>query len=240
MGESTSCSCFKILTEDLPRFEEILRREGFKDVPQFLEEKQLLGLAKNLDKFWQVHVRVYSDGQIKAEVEPRWVYFEHLLIPSYSAHSWMFEMLNRHNVRFIQKNPTPVECINPVIKTPSSLTDWRVWCGKFLAKFVVKRSLKKWKIKVDCLEDLKAFMLKTMSFLDSFTTVNLFELVTLKMETTKLEMKVKCPIQRTHKELCEKYCIPTISSILKVVNKKIQLERKSLIETGECQLIFSM
>ena len=247
MGKKTCCECFRVRVEEIKRFEEVLRGEGFRDTLQIVEENQVFGLAKNLNRIWQIHVRVYSDGRVKAEIEPRWVYLEHLITPSYPAHSWLNSFLRKHTIGFEQKNPTPLECLHPNIKIPLSLTDWRTLSEKFFLKLFVKGYLKKQKIRVGSLEDLKTFFLNLMETVNSFTTVNLKEFVTFKLEAEKLEMKVKCPILRScesfDRRLCEKKCFPLMCAILKTLNKKIRLERYpplNLESSTECIYRFFM
>ncbi len=229
MVKSICCQCFRVHVEDIKKLEESLRQEGFKDAPQIVKENQVIGLVKKLNRIWQIHIRVYLNGEIKAEIEPRWIYLEHLITPSYSAHSHVLELLKKYSIGFKQKNPTPIECIYPNIKIPITLTDWRNVGEKFFVKLFVKRLLKKQKIHVGSLEDLKMFFLNLIETVNSFTTVNLKEFVTFKLEAGKLEMKVKCPILRGcgefDRRLCEKKCFPIMCSILKILNRRIKLER---------------
>lgn len=118
MAKSTYCKCFKIQTKDIKKFKENPKCEGFKDVFQIVKENQVLGLVKKLNRIWQIHIRVYSNGEIEAEIEPRWIYLEHLVTPSYPAHSKILELLKKYSIDFKQKNLTPIECMYPNIKTP--------------------------------------------------------------------------------------------------------------------------
>ena len=126
--------------------------------------------------------------------------------------------------------------------------DWFYVRGeKFFVKLFVKRLLKKQKIHVGSLEDLKMFFLNLIETVNSFTTVNLKEFVTFKLEAGKLEMKVKCPILRGcgefDRRLCEKKCFPVMCSILKILNRRIKLERHlplNLRYSEECVYRFFM
>ena len=241
LGHHSCCRCFKISVEDLKKFEKILRMKGFKEAPQLIEDGQFFGLVKKLDRVWQIHVRTYKNGEIKAEIEPRWIYIEHLFTPSYSAHQWVQKLLEKHGLTYNQKNPVPLECLNPKIKIPSSLTNWKIVGEKFLVKLFLKKYLKKCKIRVNSLEDLKTFFIEAMNAFYSFTSINLLSMVVFKFEDGKLRMKIRCPIKKTHKEWCERKCIPLMNCILEVVNKKIGLERLNFsLEDDGCEYCFFM
>ena len=75
-----------------------LLAEGFRSSPfQWRHKGHAFGLIKDLgDK--QVHVRVYENGVIDAEVEIHKRYVEHLISPRPSAHKEIAAILSKHGI----------------------------------------------------------------------------------------------------------------------------------------------
>lgn len=88
----------------LRRIRSALEREGFRSTPfQWRHKGHAFGLIKDLgDK--QIHVRVYKDGVVDAEVEIHKRYVQHLWSPRPSAHKEVQEVFRRHGI--------PVQLVN--------------------------------------------------------------------------------------------------------------------------------
>ena len=88
----------------MERVRTALEMEGFTSTPfQWKHKGHAYGLVKDLgDK--QIHVRVYDDGVIDAEIEIHKRYLEHLWSPRPSAH--------RQVVRIFQKHGIPIHFVN--------------------------------------------------------------------------------------------------------------------------------
>ncbi|MFQ5762283.1 MAG: hypothetical protein ACE5PO_04530, partial [Candidatus Bathyarchaeia archaeon] len=112
MAELIQCSCFSVRPEAIPRLERSLRSKEFAEPPQICESNQSFGIAKPVDGIWQVHVRGFSDGRLKGEVELRWIYVEHSTHPSYSAHRIIQPLLDEAGVSYVMKSP-PHYCVDP-------------------------------------------------------------------------------------------------------------------------------
>lgn len=88
----------------LRRIRSALEREGFRSTPfQWRHKGHAFGLIKDLgDK--QIHVRVYEDGVVDAEVEIHKRYVQHLWSPRPSAHKEVQKIFRRHGI--------PVQLVN--------------------------------------------------------------------------------------------------------------------------------
>lgn len=82
----------------LEHVREALEAEGFRSTRfQWRHRGHAYGLVKDLgDK--QVHVRVYEDGVIDAEVEIHKRFLEHLVSPRPSAHRTVGRLLAKHGI----------------------------------------------------------------------------------------------------------------------------------------------
>jgi hypothetical protein len=75
-----------------------LEAEGFRTtMMQWRHKGHAYGLIKDLGKM-QIHVRVYDDGVIDAEVEVHKRYIQHLWSPRPSAHEEVQAILERHGI----------------------------------------------------------------------------------------------------------------------------------------------
>jgi hypothetical protein len=88
----------------MERVRTALEMEGFESTPfQWRHKGHAYGLIKDLgDK--QIHVRVYDDGVIDAEIEIHKRYLEHLWSPRPSAH--------RQVLRIFRKHAIPIHFVN--------------------------------------------------------------------------------------------------------------------------------
>lgn len=82
----------------LEKVRRALQAEGFRPTPfQWRHKGHAFGLVKDLrDK--QVHVRVYENGIIDAEVEVNKRFVEHLFSPRPSAHRELRNLLRKHGI----------------------------------------------------------------------------------------------------------------------------------------------
>lgn len=82
----------------MERVRTILEMEGFQTTPfQWKHKGHAYGLIKDLgDK--QIHVRVYEDGVIDAEIEIHKRYLEHLWSPRPSAHRQVLKIFQKHGI----------------------------------------------------------------------------------------------------------------------------------------------
>lgn len=93
----------------LERVRFALEREGFRSTPfQWRHKGHEFGLVKDLgDK--QIHVRVYEDGVIDAEVEIHKRYLQHLWSPRPSAHRQVHAIFRKYGipVKFVNEKYIP-------------------------------------------------------------------------------------------------------------------------------------
>lgn len=82
----------------LLRVRKALEAEGFRHTPfQWRHKGHAFGLVRDLgDK--QIHVRVYEDGVVDAELEIHKRFVEHLLSPRPSAHDEVRRILRKHGI----------------------------------------------------------------------------------------------------------------------------------------------
>lgn len=106
-----------------------LNAEGFYQPLQEWKLGQAFGLAKNLDNSWQLHVRGFRDGQrewVEAEIEPQWVYLEHLDSEHRVSGSFhLMQILNKYDIPYVTQGDNYY--VPP--KVPTQLTDWRPILG---------------------------------------------------------------------------------------------------------------
>lgn len=93
----------------LERIRSALEREGFRSTAfQWRHKGHAYGLVKDLgDK--QIHVRVYEDGVIDAEIEIHKRYLQHLWSPRPSAHRQVSAIFQKHGipVKFVNERYIP-------------------------------------------------------------------------------------------------------------------------------------
>ena len=93
----------------LERVRSALEKEGFRSsLLQWRHKGHSYGLIKDLgDK--QVHVRVYEDGVVDAELEIHKRYLEHLWSPRPSAHRIVQKIFQKHGIpiRFVNEKYLP-------------------------------------------------------------------------------------------------------------------------------------
>lgn len=93
----------------LERIRSALEREGFRSTPfQWRHKGHEYGLVKDLgDK--QIHVRVYQNGVIDAEVEIHKRYLQHLWSPRPSAHRQVQAIFRKYGipVKFVNEKYIP-------------------------------------------------------------------------------------------------------------------------------------
>ncbi len=233
MGGNSDCSCFRITDKNLNEVEKKLHKDGFRKTPQILEENQVFGLAKKIDNIWQIHVRVFVDGHVKAEIEPRWFYVEHIMTQSYSAHSQIEKLLSKYNMNFIQSTPIPKSCLNPKTQIPEKLTDVRSFDVNSISPLIKDSG-----IKVQSLQDLKDLMRGFLKIINSMATVDLYRFINLRMCKGKLRLRINCPFRGTDESFCQRDCIPTISCLIRIINRKINLNHFVVPEKNICNFEF--
>lgn len=233
MVRSVECCCFRITDGNLKEFERELHKDGFVKTPQILEENQAFGLAKKIDNVWQMHVRAFGNGQLKAEIEPRWNYMEHILTPSYSAHKHLEKLLRKYHINFLRSLPTPEFCLNPKIQKPDKLTDVKSFDANSILSLINKCD-----VKVQSLQDLKEIMRKFLVTISSMATIDLNRFVNLRMYKGKLRLRIACPLRDMEGNFCQEDCIPTISCIVKIMNHKIRLNHFKMPEKNICNFEF--
>lgn len=93
----------------LERIRRALESEGFRSTPlQWRHKGHAYGLVKDRrDK--QIHVRVYEDGVVDAEIEIHKRFLEHLVSPRPSAHREIQAIFSRHGIptKFINEHYLP-------------------------------------------------------------------------------------------------------------------------------------
>ncbi len=77
---------------------EALEAEGYQSTPfQWRHKGHAYGLIKDLGEK-QIHVRVYEDGVIDAEIEVHKRYLQHIWSPRPSAHEEVHRILEKHGI----------------------------------------------------------------------------------------------------------------------------------------------
>jgi len=115
------CNCFVVD----PQYSEILKngliQNGFFN-PFQENHGQTFGLAKNLDKTLQFHLKKMPDGKIEAEIEPQTQFIEHLNQKfSSPAHFQVKQVLDALRIPYTQISHS-FTCLSGKIKRPSTTT----------------------------------------------------------------------------------------------------------------------
>lgn len=122
-NDDKHCTCFKVIS-DIHSLQDKLEEFGFYSPLLQEDHRQVYGLIKELDEVYQLHIRVFSDGLVEGEIEPRAIYLEHLNSKySYSAHQqleWLFRVLS---INYVVRRPTPYSCLAPSVNKPKNLTN---------------------------------------------------------------------------------------------------------------------
>jgi len=119
--DPSHCNCFAID----PRYTGILQtnllNNGFFN-PFQENHGQTLGLATNIDKTLQFHIKTMPNGKIEAEIEPQTQFVEHLN-QSYSspAHFQVKQVLDVFKIPYRQISSS-IACISGKIKRPPNVT----------------------------------------------------------------------------------------------------------------------
>ena len=120
--------------DDLDRY---LRGIGFKTATPAFDEGEKLGLSRTLapqyDE-WELHIRVFENGDIKPHIEVNREYFEHLSHPriyiiyeAYELYRVVYPDFNvRYNGKWIEKIK---ENYSITLPAPSRLTPWKPMVG---------------------------------------------------------------------------------------------------------------
>ena len=111
------CYCFKIDDLYLDEFREELEKIEFKDTIWQEEHGQEYGLKLRIDEYTQLHLKVFDNGQIEAEMEyPPDYPAAHLnQIHSYAAHNQLKEIFKVVRIRHGTKLFPPKACLQPKV-----------------------------------------------------------------------------------------------------------------------------
>jgi hypothetical protein len=103
----------------------VLIQEGFSDtILQVKEPGQVFGLVKRLDKVWEMHVRGFNDGRLKAEIEVARDFFEHLNNKyRRDATPELLQILDAYQVPYEFEGNLPQVAVT--LDPPQQLTPWK-------------------------------------------------------------------------------------------------------------------
>jgi len=115
------CNCFAIDPGYAGILQTNLLNNGFFN-PIQENHGQTFGLATNIDKTLQFHIKTMPNGKIEAEVEPQIKYIEHLN-QNYSspAHFQVKQVLDAFKIPYRQISSS-ITCLSGKIKRPSKTT----------------------------------------------------------------------------------------------------------------------
>jgi len=107
------CKCFSISKQSFTEFVNKLQNAGYNE-PFFEEDHgQIIGFAKPISQYYQIHVKLMRTGRIEAEIEYSQNYpFAHLNpTHSFSAHNELNLLLILFQITHKCKQKPPITCV---------------------------------------------------------------------------------------------------------------------------------
>jgi len=110
-----------------------LVRQGFEKAVPAKSKGEKYSLRKPLDNTWELHLRLYREGYIEAEVEVRREYLEHLtagkrLNVVYEAYEYYREAYNKLHIKYTPADKwitKILDHLNVKLRPPNTLTPWK-------------------------------------------------------------------------------------------------------------------
>ena len=107
--------------------------QGFEPATPSIRKGEKYSLRKVLSSVWELHVRLYDDGFIDAEVEVRREYVEHLTTPRrlnvvYEAYEYYRGVYDRLHIWYVPKRRWVVKIFDHFhvkLREPDTLTPWK-------------------------------------------------------------------------------------------------------------------
>ena len=110
-----------------------LQRKGFSNTIPSFPKGEKYSLSKIIEPPWELHIRIYHNGFIEAEVEVSRDYFEHLdsnyRVPViYEAYEYYREFYNKLHIYDTNREKWVIRVIDHyqvAVKHPETLTPWK-------------------------------------------------------------------------------------------------------------------
>jgi len=109
-----------------------LKEKGFVDAVPCLPKGEKYSISRLIKKPWELHIRIYSNGFIEAEIEVSREYFEHLSerrVPViYEAYDYYRDLYNQLHIYDINRRKWIVNVIDHyqvALRHPETLTPWK-------------------------------------------------------------------------------------------------------------------
>jgi len=124
---------FRLWVPDIETvYEYLVEAQGFEAATPSVYKGERYSLRKVLSDVWELHVRLYDDGFIDAEVEVRREYFEHLtprrLNVVYEAFEYYRGVYDKLHIWYVPARRWIVRIIdhlNVKLREPDTLTPWK-------------------------------------------------------------------------------------------------------------------
>ncbi len=117
----------------IPEVEKVLRQLGFKDSIPAEPQGEKIGLSKSLtpnNPEWELHIRIFENGDIKPHIEVNREYLEHLTHPRiyviYEAYEYYRTACPEFYLKYQDQWVSKIyENYSITLPSPSSLTPWK-------------------------------------------------------------------------------------------------------------------
>ena len=117
----------------IDKLNDYLRKKGFSNAIPSLPKGEKYNLSKIIEPPWELHIRIYPNGFIEAEVEVSRDYFEHLSseyrVPViYEAYEYYREFYNELHIYDTSRKRWVVKVIDHyqiALRHPENLTPWK-------------------------------------------------------------------------------------------------------------------
>ena len=124
---------FRLWVPDIEAvYEHLTSKQGFETATPSTYEGEEYSLRKVLSDVWELHLRLYSDGFIEAEVEVRREYIEHLasrrLNVVYDAFEYYRGVYDKLHLWYVPAGKWIIKVIdhlNVKLREPGTLTPWK-------------------------------------------------------------------------------------------------------------------
>ncbi len=124
---------FKLWVPDIePIYKHLTKECGFTNAIPSIPKGEKYNLRKVLNNVWELHIRLYSDGFIDAEVEVRREFLEHLtpkrLNVVYEAFQFYRDVYDKLHIFYVPENEWIIEIkenFQVKLQEPNTLTPWK-------------------------------------------------------------------------------------------------------------------
>ncbi len=113
-------------------YRHLVDRQGFESAVPSMNRGEKYSLRKVLSDVWELHLRLYDDGFIDAEVEVRREYLEHLtskrLNVVYEAFEYYRDVYDKLHLWYVPAGKWIIRIIdhlNVKLRVPDTLTPWK-------------------------------------------------------------------------------------------------------------------